>query len=331
MSWDNYYSKHCARFYGWLPASVEFKKRKGDKLSYLTLCDTNAIDIFMLEMEGVLERDENSALTGVTICEMEESKITEIFQNVNPPLREAIVKGKIQKLILFEDTDELREMDPDGDVRNRDLRMKLNLRRDALRLQNKFPFDIINFDPCDSLLYPERELFKSFDRIFELQKTLNEFLIFATTPITASGEILSLFERDFRQNVSEYRSIYEASESFLNTTDFNEIGDEKRKISVGFGKTLLAKLALKHNFKCSDLGIYIYENDKGNLMLSSVCEIRTSIDDVDDWYPQLIVELIKDSPSFFSFQQAQEDEKVKHHLERVISSRENIQRGFTIT
>ena len=95
MGWDNYYSKHCTRMYGWLPASKEFKERKGNaKLKYLTLCDTNAIDIFMFEMEGILERDENKTLTGVTICEMEESKIAEIFQNVNSPLRESIIKGK---------------------------------------------------------------------------------------------------------------------------------------------------------------------------------------------------------------------------------------------
>lgn len=147
--WDNYYSKHCTRFYGWLPASKDFKERKGDsKISYLTLCDTNAIDIFMLEMEGVLQRDANQTLTGVTICEMEESKLADIFKNVNPPLRESIVKGKIQQLLLFQDTPELQAMNPDGDVRNRETRRKLNMRRDAIRLQEGFPFDIINLTPA---------------------------------------------------------------------------------------------------------------------------------------------------------------------------------------
>ncbi len=64
--WDNYICKHCARYYGWLPASKEFAARIRKKhVKYFTLSDTQAIDIFMFEMEGVLVRDGNNMLPEV--------------------------------------------------------------------------------------------------------------------------------------------------------------------------------------------------------------------------------------------------------------------------
>lgn len=331
MAWDNYYGKHCSRLYGWLPASKEFKMRKGDaKLKYLTLSDTEAIDIFMLEMEGILERDENNALTDVTICEMDESKIAEIFQNVKPPLRESIVKGKIEHLLLFKDTEELSDLEETGaDVRSLEQRKQLNMRRDAMRLQETFPFDIINFDPCNSILGPEKELFKAFGKLFELQKGVDEFLIFSTTPINAKDPILKLFKQDFDQNIKDHPVIKEISNKVLGTTDFDEITDEHAKISIGFGKTLIAKLAIKHGFKSVQKGIYIYESHNGTFMLSSVTELHVSKNEnIEEWYPKEIANLIQNMPTIYPLCVAEQDDMVKDHLKAVITSRNEIQKQF---
>ncbi|MDB5119731.1 MAG: hypothetical protein JWN56_949 [Sphingobacteriales bacterium] len=328
--WDNYYSKHCTRFYGWLPASKEFKERKGDsKIKYLTLCDTNAIDIFMLEMEGVLQRDANQTLTGVTICEMDESKLADIFKNVNPPLRESIVKGKIQQLLLFQDTPELQAMDPDGDVRNIKIRRKLNMRRDAIRLQAGFPFDIINFDPCDSIMNPDKEMFQALDKIYELQSDIDEFLIFSTTPIHLNEAISKVFDDDFNKNIEDHEAIKIASEATLNTLSFAAIGDEHKKAAIGLGKTLIAKLSIKHGFVSNQLGIYIYKSDNGTPMMSAVTLLcKANGQQTVDWYPNEIVKIIKEMPTVYEPDYAEGNDDVKNHLSSVIQRREEIQNQF---
>lgn len=329
--WDNYYSKHCTRFYGWLPASKEFKERKGDsKIKYLTLCDTNAIDIFMLEMEGVLQRDANQTLTGVTICEMEESKLADIFKNVNPPLRESIVKGKIQQLLLFQDTLELQLMDPDGDVRNREIRRKLNMRRDAVRLQISFPFDIINFDPCDSIINPDKEMFQALNKIFEFQKDIDEFLIFSTTPIHLNDAVSKLFSEDFKKNIEDHEVIKIASEHTLHTLDFDAIDDEHKRAAIGFGKTLIAKLSIKNGFISDQLGIYIYKSNNGTTMMSSVTLLsKANGKKPIDWYPSQIVKIIQEMPIVYEPEYAEANQDVKNHLIAVLQRREQIQSQFT--
>lgn len=328
--WDNYYSKHCARYYGWLPASKEFKTRKGNsKIKYLTLCDVNAIDIFMLEKEGILVRDENNTLTGVTICEMDESKIADIFKNVNPPLRESIVKGKIQHLLLFKDTKELSTLDPDADVRNRDTRRLLNMRRDALRLQSDFPFDIINFDPCDTIINPNGEMFKAFNKIFELQNGIDEFLMFSTTPITLNAAINKLFQEDFKKNVEDHQVIKLAAEANLNTISFAEIGDDNKKAAIGFGKTLIAKVSIKYGFRSTQSGIYIYKSDNGTAMMSSVTLLqKANKKEVDEWYPNEIAKIIAEMPTVYEPEFALENKVVRDHLKSIVDSRNNLQKQF---
>ncbi len=328
--WDNYYSKHCTRFYGWLPASKEFKKRKGDsKIKYLTLCDTNAIDIFMLEMEGVLQRDSNHTLTGVTICEMDENKLADIFKNVNPPLRESIVKGKIQQLLLFKDTPELQAMDPDEDVRNREVRRKLNMRRDALSLQAGFPFDIINFDPCDSIINPNKEMFLAFKKLFEFQRDIDEFLIFSTTPVHLDDVTNALFREDFKQNIENHEVIKIASEATLNTLEYDAIDDDNKKAAIGFAKALIAKLSIKNGFVSNQLGIYIYKSDNGTVMMSSVSLLsKADGRNPNEWYPSEIVKIIQEMPIVYEPEHAEANEEVKNHLTAVIERREQIQSQF---
>jgi hypothetical protein len=327
--WDNYLGKHCARLYGWLPPSLAFRKRKIGKIKYLTLCDTNAVDIFMFEKEGVLTRQANHTLTDVTICEMDDAKIADIFKNVNPPLRDSIVNGMIQKLILFEDTKELKAIGDDEDVKDIKKRRLLNLRRHALRLQESFPFDIINFDPCDSMLKPDSEMFKAFNKLFQLQDGQDEFLIFSTTPVAWNADILKLFAEDFKQNLKEYETIKNASKATLKTTEFSKITDVHKKAAIGFGKALIAKLAIKNGFISEQLGVYIYFSDKGSVMMSSVSLLKKANGgQIKDWYPQEIIKIINSMPIVYEPRNVAKDKKVKEHLDAVLARREQIQREF---
>jgi len=326
MGWDNYYSKHCARFYGWLPASEKFKsERLRKKLKYLTLCDTNAIDIFMLEMAGVLTRDENKFLTDVIICEKDSEKINEIFQIVRPPLKESIIQGKIQKLLLFEDDDQTINIDPDSDVRSRKLRLKLNLKKNAQKLKSYFPFDIINFDPWESLLKPDSEIFKAFEKIFELQKSINSFLLFVTTPISHTENIQDRFKDDFKSNINTFPEIKKVASEVLDTNKFDFIDDENKQMAIGFGKTIIAKIAKQHGWCSYHHGISVYENDSHRKLLSAVIEF--SIERDNSWYSGDIVNIIKNMPHYYSYESSKNDEKVVEHLKTVVKNREQIKQN----
>jgi hypothetical protein len=328
MGWDSYYSKHCARFYGWLPATKKFTAdKKTKKLKYLSLCDTNAIDIFMLEMAGVLTRDENQFLTDVIICEKDSDKIPEIIQVVRPPLKEAIIQGKIQKLLLFEDDAQTRDIDPDNDVRSRKLRLKLNLKKNAQKLKNHFPFDLINFDPWESLLRPNSEIFRAFEKIFELQQPINSFLLFATTPISHPDDIQDCFVDDFKSNIKYFDEIKTAAYEVLKTNDFDAIVGDNKKMAIGVGKTIIAKMAKQHGWCSHHHGIYVYENDSGRKLLSAVVELTKANDD-NSWYSKDIVNIIKNMPHYFSYDSSLSDDKVIKHLKPVIKNREEIQKIF---
>lgn len=332
INWDEYYSKHCARFYGWLPAGKAFKdKQKKKKLKYFTLCDTNAIDIFMFEMEGILQRDKNQVLTDIIICESDSGKIEKIFENVRPPLRESIVFGKVEELLLFEDNEKLKSIDPESDVRNLNLRQQVKIRRDALRLQNNFPFDIINFDPCNSLLRPNKRMYQTLDKIFEFQTKadINDFLLLVTTPIGEDDAKLEQFKNDYKNNIDDYKIIADASNKILGTLDFDEIDDYIKQVSIGFGKTLLSKIALKYGWKCSHKGIYAYENNTKRFMLTTVTELSRDTNNEDkSWYPLEIVNIIENMPQIFTYENSLQDDKVKDNLDKVVLHRDEMQSRF---
>jgi hypothetical protein len=147
-NYDTYYAKHYARYNGWLPASVEYKRLLGRRpLKYFTLCAREAIDIFMLELEGVLSRDQNGNLLNVVICEFDQRAALDIFRLVRPPLREAILVGKLEEILLFQDTAETRELSPDEDYKDMGLRALMRIKRQSEQVKNHFPFDVINLDP----------------------------------------------------------------------------------------------------------------------------------------------------------------------------------------
>jgi hypothetical protein len=172
--YDKYYGKHWVRKEGWLPSGKDFAIRcKKKHLKYFTLCAENAIDIFLFEKAGLLHRDKNNELHDVIICEKNGIVAQKIQSLVRPPLKEAILVGKLENILNFEDDHHTNGKDPDDDtinMRNANIRQKFNWKRDHLRLKKEFPFDLINFDIVENMLKElDTPLLKSLKKIFEFQ------------------------------------------------------------------------------------------------------------------------------------------------------------------
>ncbi len=328
-NWDTYHCKHCARLYGWLPASKEYLKlAKKTTIKYFTLCATQAIDVFMFEMEELLSRDKKTGtLPNVIICEGDPRKVSEIFKVVRPPIKEAIIIGKLQDVLTFED-DEYTRTTPYSTFEpeiNYAKRKRLMLKQSFERLRQYFPFDIINFDPCDNLLNPditENRLCKALERIFELQHSTDKFLLFITTPLfdIAAGSTKKLKE-DYQNNVSKYPKIGKAMLSSVKTIDYDGI-DENKRLAIGVAKSIVLRVARDKGWECEHKGIYIYDNESGNRFLNSVtlCT-KVSSGPSETSYVEDVIRIIKDMPTYYSYTQSSSDQSVKEHLKRVVEFR----------
>ena len=328
MNYDEYYAKHCARYYGWLAASKEYHKQiKRKSLKYFTLCAEEAIDVFMLELEGVLLRDQNKKLPNVVICEKEPRDAAEILKLVRPPLKEAILIGELEKILTFQDTDETRGLSADEDVRDYRIRKLLKIKALSERMKEYFPFHIINFDPYGNLLNPapkENELYQSFNKIFELQESINTFLLFVTTPIThIHSDFQSKFKTDFELNASKYPQIHTALLWSVSTIDYDDIDDDK-KTALSFAKSIVLSAARSKGWNGEHKGIYIYQNRRLRKMLSSVIQFskaRLTASD-ESAYVEDIVRVIEQMPKYYSYKDSLEAHEVKEHLEKIIEYRE---------
>ena len=332
-NYDTYYAKHHARYYGWLPASLEYKEEFGQEpIKYFTLSAREAIDIFMLELEGVLLRDENGHLPNVAICECSKRAAIDIRTLVRPPYPGAVLVGKLEDILLVQDTQETQNLSPDEDYRDRKLREMMNNKRLSAVMKKLFPFDVINFDPYGSFLDPdlaENKLCRSFEKIFELQESLDTFLLFITTPI---HNIHPSFETRLRNsvesNVTTYSEIRDALQVTAGTSVYEEINGNLRT-ALGFAKAVVASTAGNMGWNCEHQGMYIYENEHRNTMLSSVVRFRKTQPGQDESiYSQDIIRIIQHMPDYCSYEHSLENQEVKDHLERVKEHREQVRNEF---
>jgi hypothetical protein len=329
---DTNYVKHCVRFYGWLTACKEYRKQIKKSPKYFTLCGTRAIDVFMLEYEGVLERDKNKKLPNVIICEENEETYIEIINIVRPPVKEAVILGKLQEILTFEDDDNTKGRSIDEFEENFKIRKKLIIKKNYELLKEKFPFDIINFDPFDSLLDPSQEynkLYQAFTRIFELQKGIDSFLLLLTTPIfrihPGSEERIRI---NFNSNITRYHKIRRTLHSELGTSVYNKI-ERKKRLAIGFTKSIVHSAS--HGWNHKHLGIYIYENPRRNKMLSSVIQFTKIINASNEsFYEDDIIRIIKHMPEYYPLDSANQNQQVIDHLEKVKKFRDKSRAEFEL-
>ena len=174
--------KHYVRKYGWLAAAKNQKHEIGRRskkipLRYFTFCASGAIDVFMLEREGILKRSEKTGrLEGVFFCEKDEENFGRIADLIGKP--ENGFRGTFEKIVLFEDDEdtegkELKDELEGGDVYSTEVRDKLWNKDTHYRLRETFPFDIINLDVCGAMFPPNEgiitPLLESIIQILEWQ------------------------------------------------------------------------------------------------------------------------------------------------------------------
>ena len=179
--WDANIPKHFVRYKGWLPACMEIKNQVGSTpIKYFTLCAKQAIDIFMLEKEKIIRRDDKNKLPNVIICEKIPSDAAEIYSLVRPPLKEAIIIGDLTKIMNSPELDTSNI----ENIKSRKQREENRNRKSYERLKGYFPFDIINLDPYGNFLAPppdQNPLCGVLDKFLEIQEL---FLITPYDPPT---------------------------------------------------------------------------------------------------------------------------------------------------
>lgn len=333
IDYDKDYPKHCVRYYGWLPASRAFQKQiKKESLKYFTLCAKQAIDVFMFELEKVLVRDQNKKLPDVIICEKIPSCAAEIFKLVRPPLKEAVLVGELEKILTFQETEETKGLSPDEDVRDHRIRKLLRIKGLSERVKECFPFDIINFDPYGNFLNPVQErnkLCQSFKKIFELQKRIDTFLLFVTTPIfDIHPDSESRLKSKFKSNLSSHADIRTALKRSFGTIAYHKI-DEKKRIAIGFAKSVVISAAKGKGWNHKHHGIFVYESPSRNKMLSSVVQFSKAQTTTDESvYVEDIVGIIKRMPKYYSYADSLKNQEVKKHLEKIKEYREKTRKEY---
>ena len=198
--------KHYVRRCGWLTAAKDQKhaisrRSKRIPLRYFTFCAAEAIDVFMLEREGILERSEETGrLEGVYFCEKDLDKFGIIANLIGSP--EQGFRGPFEKIVLFEDDEETEEKTLEDDQpHTHEVREKLIYKDAHYRLRKAFPFDIINLDVCGGVMFPHEQevitpLLESIVQILEWQtesrflinnRECNQFTLFLTSHIDSDS------------------------------------------------------------------------------------------------------------------------------------------------
>lgn len=191
--------KHYVRRHGWLTAARQQKqtirRSKNIPLRYFTFCAAEAIDVFMLEREGILERSaETERLEGVYFCETEDESFGTIADLIGSPQQG--FQGRFERIVLFEDDKETKgKTFTDEEFYSQEIRRKLRDKDAHYRLREAFPFDIINLDVCGVMFPPRKNiiapLLESIIQILEWQtnskfpndRKCDQFTLFLTSHI----------------------------------------------------------------------------------------------------------------------------------------------------
>lgn len=330
--YDQYDAKHFARYRGWLPASKDFVQTTGRAtIKYFTLCAVEAIDVFMFEKEGLLTRDDQGQLHDVVICENDENVVPEILKLVRPPLREALIVGNLEDIL----TVDISQSNSGEEPRSRDARRKQRNVERFRQLNKYFPFDVVNFDTCGSLVNKPlgaNRLLAALERIFELQHHARVFLLLVTTPISDLNEELeNIFRERLSENVKSNSEIGRALLTSRRSTVYDKI-EKKSRVALGFAKSVVLPVAQKHGWNALHKGIYVYVSLSGRTMMSSVVQLSAAISEPDRRaYIQDLVQIINHMPKCYHEESAEQKDAVRKHLESIVQYREEVRAKYTLS
>ena len=234
--------KHYVRRCGWLAAAKDQKyaisrRSKRIPLRYFTFCAEEAIDVFMLVHEGIIERSEQTGrLEGVYFCEQDDSKFGIIADLIGSPAQG--FPGPFEKIVLFEDDEETegRTLEDDQPYTSEVLHKKLRYKDAHHRLRKTFPFDIINLDVCGGVMFPHEQevitpLLESIFQILEWQMEsrfpinglkCKQFTLFITSHIDPNQTNQDAIEQLKNRVVENINTNVDFGSAFFNRYGHNE-------------------------------------------------------------------------------------------------------------
>jgi hypothetical protein len=331
-NYDQYDAKHFARYRGWLAATYEIVDVAGrGTIKYFTLCGKKAIDVFMFEKEGLLARDTQGRLLDVVICEKNVADAAEIFNLVRPPLREALIIGSLEEVLVSQESE-----GGSGDDRSREVRKNVRNWELFKQLRKYFPFDVINFDTYGSLVnrpLGENKLLTALERLFELQQSAKTFLLFVTTPISdLNNELEAIFREGLSLNVTSHDEIRRALCTSKDTDSYDEIEVESR-VALGFAKSIVLPMARKYGWDPIHKGIYVYDSPTGaTKMMSSVVQLTAASSEPDSGgYVFDIIQIIEHMPKCYSEENPEQKAEVREHLASIVKYREDVRSQYTLS
>ncbi len=273
--------KHYVRRNGWLNA-VKLQKnaiRKRSKkipLRYFTFCAADAIDVFMLEREGILKRSEETGrLEGVYFCEKDPESFGIIADLIGSP--DQGFRGAFEKIVLFEEDQEtMGKTSEDESFYPSEIREKLSYKDAHRRLRKAFPFDIINLDVC-GVTFPLkkgiiRPLIEAITQILEWQtepevssdeRECKKFTLFLTSHIDPSltdRSAIHQLESRVIENICTNTSFQAAFVRQYGHTHVNQLVDEDfpEFFSVALPKYMIYKASSDLGWKVTCGPTYLY-------------------------------------------------------------------------
>lgn len=283
--------KHFVRKNGWLPACKSqlyaVRNRKNIPLRYFTFCAAEAIDVFMLEHEGMLQRsDKTGRLEGVYFCEKNPDDFGKIASLIGSP--EQGFLGDFEKIVLFKDDEDTvgqelypqpKEDEKDDDpVFSEDVRKKLHYKDTQRHLREAFPFDILNLDVF-GMMFPPRKgvitpLLKSLIRILEWQAKSNfsnhrpcqQFTLLLTSHIDPSNtdeEAIRQLAKRFSENIETNIAFRTAFLNSYGHEDTNKFVKENfaEFFSLAFPKYIIHEALFQLGWEMVPGPIYLYKRE----------------------------------------------------------------------
>ncbi len=285
--------KHYVRLNGWLPSCRRRKtKVKRRPFRYFTFCAASAVDVFMLERDGILKRTQEGLLEATYFCEQDAEQFEEIVNLIGT--RGQGLLGKFEEIVLFKETSETNGrtyLDPGPDKITDILRRQLQLKDKHQQLVAAFPFDVINLDATGTLFPPRQgpvsDLINSIFTILKWQaekllpsgNVVNEFTLLLTVQVDESAgnvgaidQLCELVQHNLDQR-PEFLSRW--IEEFAEVTP----GNLAQQDFVRFFTIALPKLLIEHGLSLawdvtSD-GRLLYQRTRGQNTYTMMCEVLT--------------------------------------------------------
>ena len=243
VDWDADVAKHYVRRFGWLPAAsaqFEASRDRNRVPKYFTFCASNALDVFLLLSEGVLNRDpETDVVSNTFFCEAKPAEFNRISQLIGA--HEQGFLGEFHEMILFEDDDRTKGLSLNDPGRRfpSELRQRLNTKERHQTFTASIPFDVINLDVYGAFFPPAggvtSPMVRSIRRLLELQSEAAEesdnfksFTLFLTAHVEVgkvNDEAFEQLVKMVERNRDTYSGFADALNSRFGTTNVTQIAD----------------------------------------------------------------------------------------------------------